>query len=136
MSGALWGALTPPSSSIEDSLAREVRLAWLTDAVACLYFAWLFGSHWRNVGTFAQMYDGLGAELPLPTRFLVAHGAWFFPLLLVVFAGAALGKERVFSDKRLSVMVTFLLTIVAQFVAQVLVTAYYLPLFDQIQKLS
>jgi type II secretory pathway component PulF len=115
---------------------REARLAWITDAAACAYFAWLFGFHWRNVGAFGQMYEGLGAELPLLTRFVVGQGTWLFPLLFAVFAGAAVGKERLIADKRFSVMVTFLLTIVAQFVAQALVTAYYLPLFDLIGKLS
>jgi len=104
--------------------------------VACAYFAWLFGFHWRSVGAFRQMYEGLGAELPLPTRFVVNQRAWFFPLLFAIFAGAAIGKERLIADKRLSVMVTFLLTIVGQFVAQALVTAYYVPLFDLIRKLG
>lgn len=118
------------------SPAAEARLAWITDAVACAYFAWLFGFHWRNAGTFGQMYEGLGAELPLATQIVVRHGAWLFPLLFVVFAGATLVKERFMADKRLSVMVTFLLTIVGQFVGQALVTAYYLPMLDLIGKLG
>lgn len=128
--------LTPVSSSANNQQDREARLAWIIDAVACAYFAWLFGVHWRNVGVFGQMYEGLGAELPLPTRFIVNQGMWFFPLLFALFAGATLGKERLIADKRISVMVTFLLTIVGQFVAHGLVTVYYLPLFDLIRKLS
>jgi hypothetical protein len=116
---------------------REARLAWVTDAVACAYFAWLFGYHWRNAGTFGQMYEGLGvAQLPLATRIVVHQGVWLFPLLFVVFAGATLAKERFMADKRLSTMVTFLLTIVAQFVAQAAVSAYYLPMFDLIGTLG
>jgi hypothetical protein len=116
---------------------HEVRLAWITDAVACAYFAWLFGSHWRNAGTFGQMYEGLGvARLPLSTRIVVEQAGWLFPVLFVVFAGTTLVKERFIADKRLSTMVTFLLTIVGQFVAQAAVTAYYLPMFDLIGKLS
>jgi hypothetical protein len=136
IAGASLEPLIPASSSADKQQAREARLAWITDAIACAYFAWLFGLHWRNVGVFAQMYEGLGAEIPLPTRFVINQGVWFFPLLFAVFAGAALGKERLIADKRLSVMVTFLLTIVGQFVAHGLVTVYYLPLFDLIRKLS
>lgn len=115
----------------------EARLAWITDAVACAYFAWLFGFHWRNAGTFGQMYEGLGvAQLPLSTRIVVEQGGWLFPVLFVVFAGGTLVKERFIADKRLSTMVTFLLTIVGQFVAQAAVAAYYLPMFDLMGKLS
>ncbi len=121
-------------------MANEAKservVAWVADGVACLYFAWLFGMHWRNVGVFAAMFEGLGAELPLPTRFVIGHSPWLFPSLFLLFSGAVAGKEPFMRDKRLSVMLTFLATLIAQFVSAVIVEAYYLPLRNLIGKLS
>jgi len=42
---------------------------------------------WKVIPTFASMFTGLGAELPLPTRFVIALSQWFVRLLpfLIVF---------------------------------------------------
>jgi type IV pilus assembly protein PilC len=42
---------------------------------------------WKVIPTFASMFAGLGAELPLPTRFVIALSEWFVRLLpfLIVF---------------------------------------------------
>jgi type IV pilus assembly protein PilC len=43
---------------------------------------------WKVIPTFAAMFEGLGAQLPLPTRIVIAMSQWFVRLLpfLVVFA--------------------------------------------------
>ena len=43
---------------------------------------------WKVIPTFAAMFEGLGAELPLPTRIVIALSNWFVRLLpfMVVFA--------------------------------------------------
>jgi type IV pilus assembly protein PilC len=52
---------------------------------------------WKVIPTFASMFEGLGATLPLPTRIVIAMSNWFVRLLpfLVVFLVAA-----VFAFKR------------------------------------
>src|SRR6266542_80859 len=42
---------------------------------------------WKVIPTFAAMFTGLGAELPLPPRFVIALSQWFVRLLpfLIVF---------------------------------------------------
>jgi type IV pilus assembly protein PilC len=42
---------------------------------------------WKVIPTFAAMFEGLGAQLPLPTRIVIAMSNWFVRLLpfLVVF---------------------------------------------------
>jgi type IV pilus assembly protein PilC len=42
---------------------------------------------WKVIPTFAAMFEGLGAELPLPTRIVIAMSNWFVRLLpfMVVF---------------------------------------------------
>jgi type IV pilus assembly protein PilC len=43
---------------------------------------------WKVIPTFAAMFEGLGAQLPLPTRIVIAMSNWFVRLLpfMVVFA--------------------------------------------------
>jgi type IV pilus assembly protein PilC len=43
---------------------------------------------WKVIPTFAAMFEGLGAQLPLPTRIVIAMSNWFVRLLpfLVLFA--------------------------------------------------
>jgi type IV pilus assembly protein PilC len=42
---------------------------------------------WKVIPTFASMFEGLGAQLPLPTRIVVAMSNWFIRLLpFMVFA--------------------------------------------------
>jgi type IV pilus assembly protein PilC len=52
---------------------------------------------WKVLPTFAAMFEGLGAQLPLPTRIVIAMSNWFVRLLpfLVVFivAGVFLFKR-------------------------------------------
>jgi type IV pilus assembly protein PilC len=52
---------------------------------------------WKVIPTFAAMFEGLGAELPLPTRIVIAMSNWFVRLLpfMVVFgiAGTFLFKK-------------------------------------------
>src|SRR5688572_18743785 len=42
---------------------------------------------WKVIPTFAAMFEGLGAQLPLPTRIVIAMSNWFVRLLpfMVVF---------------------------------------------------
>src|SRR6187455_1641935 len=43
---------------------------------------------WKVIPTFAAMFEGLGAQLPLPTRIVISMSNWFVRLLpfLVLFA--------------------------------------------------
>ena len=91
---------------------------------------------WRSTGHFAQMFKGLGADLPPSTAFLVHHGGWFYPLVFGFLVLLVFGKEFVIRDKRVSTMITFVLAIVGQFAAHWMTTVYYLPLFKLIGKLS
>lgn len=115
---------------------REQILAWLTTGVAGLYCVWAGTVLWRSSGAFGAMFEGLGAELPTPTRIVVEHGYWIYPL---VFGGVAVGlvvKERLVTDKRLSTIITCLTAILVQWLAQWFIHLHYLPLFDIIKKLS
>jgi type IV pilus assembly protein PilC len=45
---------------------------------------------WKVIPTFAAMFAGLGAELPLPTRFVIALSQWFVRLLPFLIIGGVL----------------------------------------------
>jgi type IV pilus assembly protein PilC len=45
---------------------------------------------WKVIPTFASMFAGLGAELPLPTRFVIALSQWFVRLLPFLVIGGVL----------------------------------------------
>ena len=46
---------------------------------------------WKVIPTFAAMFEGLGAQLPLPTRIVIAMSNWFVRLLpFMVVGGIAL----------------------------------------------
>jgi type IV pilus assembly protein PilC len=46
---------------------------------------------WKVIPTFASMFAGLNAELPLPTRFVIGLSNWFVRLLPFLVIGAVLG---------------------------------------------
>jgi hypothetical protein len=91
---------------------------------------------WRSTGVFVAMFEGLGSELPLATRILVDHRSWIYPGCFGGVVALMIAKELMVRDKRLSTMLTFLMTIATQFLGHWMTTVYYLPLFDLIKKLS
>jgi type IV pilus assembly protein PilC len=55
---------------------------------------------WKVIPTFAAMFEGLGAELPLPTRIVIAMSNWLVRLLpfLVVFGfGATVAFKKYYA---------------------------------------
>ena len=52
---------------------------------------------WKVIPTFAAMFEGLGAQLPLPTRIVIAMSNWFvrlLPFLVLGLVGGALLLRR------------------------------------------
>jgi hypothetical protein len=115
---------------------REEILAWAGSILAVLHFAWRAATFFRLTTTFSAMFEGLGAELPLMTRLAVEHRIPVLSLAFGLPSLIVLGKEFVIQDKRTSLMLTMLIVIIVLFISDLLVTAYYLPLFDLIGKLS
>src|SRR5262249_51699107 len=58
---------------------------------------------WKVIPTFAALFSGLGAELPLPTRIVIALSdnlVRFFPFVLVVGGAAAYGFRSYYSTDK------------------------------------
>lgn len=115
---------------------REAVLAWAGTIVALLYFAWRGATLFDVSKPFRTMFEGLGAELPTATGLAVEHRVWVHLIVFGLPAIIVLGKEFVVRDKRTSLMITMLVVIVFLLLSDMLVTAYYLPLFDMLDKLG
>jgi type IV pilus assembly protein PilC len=58
---------------------------------------------WKVIPTFASLFSGLGAELPLPTRVVIAASdnlVRFFPFLLVLGGAAVYGFRQYYSSDK------------------------------------
>jgi type IV pilus assembly protein PilC len=52
---------------------------------------------WKVIPTFAALFAGLGAQLPLPTRIVIAMSNWFVRLVPFLIVGTAIG---IYATKR------------------------------------
>jgi type IV pilus assembly protein PilC len=55
---------------------------------------------WKVIPTFASMFEGLGAQLPLPTRIVIAMSNWFvrlLPFLVIAIVVAVIAFKRYYA---------------------------------------
>ena len=58
---------------------------------------------WKVIPTFASLFAGLGAELPLPTRIVIALSnnlVRFMPFLIVLFVGGSYALRRYYATEK------------------------------------
>src|SRR5438105_4981189 len=96
---------------------------------------------WKVIPTFASLFSGLGADLPLPTRIVIALSdnlVRFFPFLLVGGGAAAYGFKSYYAtdNGRRTIDLVSLKMPVLGIVVGGIVIAMYLPIFDLISKLT
>jgi type II secretory pathway component PulF len=94
-----------------------------------------FGS-FQGTPIFRDLYKGLGVDLPLPTKFLLANYAWLYPLF---FGGAAIlliVDEFVVREARRRLTATKIIFLASVSSLAVVMFILYLPLFDLILKLN
>jgi hypothetical protein len=128
-------ALQGGSLGVRGSRAETV-LAWVVNSLGCVYCAWVGLTLSWHSGSFHMMFEGLGVELPTATRLLVAHGTILLPAMFGALILLLVVKEALLKDKRVSAILTCLITLVAQIAAHTIITVYYLPLFELTRKLS
>ncbi len=121
----------------ENQPSRGERVAcWIGNAIAIAYLAWLAAAlSWINP-KYAGMYESMAVQLPRATAFVIGHATWLYPSLFGILAAAVLGKDLLFRDKRLSVVIAFVITIAAQFIAHAFMLLYFLPMFGLMDQLS
>ena len=119
-----------------DRERRERWIAWAACSFGCVYCLWMGLQLWRGTGTFGAIFEGLGAELPAPTRILVSYRSWIYPGCFGGFVAILVAKELVLTDKRLTAILTMLITLGAQFLGNWMMVAYYRPLLDLVRKVG
>ncbi len=102
-------------------------------AFLCLILAFVST---RFVQPFATLFDGLGVEVPWPTRFLIATHSWLLPTYFVVLAALTFAKELWSNDFRLKRLISVRIFLAAIVMAAVVVFVLYLPLLSLASKLS
>jgi hypothetical protein len=111
-------------------------LAWMLTVLvsaACLN-AWyaLFGA----TSIYQNLFKGLGVELPLATKILLATYVWLYPIL---FGGAAIllfGKEFIIRETRSRLAATGIVFLFAAASIGLVQYVLYLPPLDLIRKLG
>ncbi len=121
--------------SNEQSARRESTLGWGATVIACIYCGWLAITLWRHAAAFGAIFRSLNFDLSSGLRFVVEHG-WIYPVLFGALALFAVVKEWIMRDKRLSVMISFLVMILAQWVAAVVSELYQQPLLEMMRRVQ
>ena len=110
--------------------------SWLATAIVALFCVLTGLSLARAIPTFATMFQGLGVELPLPTRVLLDTYKWFIPLLFVALAVFVIWKEFSLREIRYRVVVTITVFLASLTAPGLVVFILYQPLFVLMKKLS
>jgi hypothetical protein len=119
----------------DKSAGKELAFAWAATAITCLYCAWLAVTLWRHASAFGAIFRGLGYELSNATRFVVEH-VWIYPVLFGILALFAVVKEWIVRDKRISVMLSFLVMMLGHWAADAVTVLYQQPLLEILRRIQ
>jgi hypothetical protein len=114
---------------------REKMLAWFASGLSCLYFAWSYVSLARYTKVFVNYFGYLGVEPPALTRFVIASHFWLYPALFFGAGAFVIAKEFIIHDKRISLLMTLVVALVAILAVDWIKNVFTLPLLDLVQKL-
>jgi len=132
---ALMQALIVPVYGERESSANS-RVPWLYAVALCLYYLFAYYGLVRATPIFSQMLNGIGVELPLPTRLLMMTYWWVFPIVFIGGVIVTIAKQIVPFNKRHLRAANALLIFVGVVFPSVVVLTWYLPLFVLIHRLS
>jgi hypothetical protein len=107
---------------------------WLT-VCCCIYFAILCSSYFTFVPIFAELFKGLGVNLPFPTNLLMATYRWSLPLFYLFASGVAVVKQFVPLQGLRAWLANSTLILAGILMLPLIVLCMYLPLFVLIHKL-
>jgi hypothetical protein len=107
---------------------------WLTVS-CCIYFVILCRSYFIFVPIFAELFKGLGVDLPFPTNLLIATYRWSLPLFYIFASGVAVLKQFVPLQGVRAWLANFTLIFAGILMLPLTVLCMYLPLFVLIYKL-
>jgi hypothetical protein len=123
-----------PIVGVKDGPERVRSFWWLTVS-CCIYFAILCRSCFIFVPIFAEMFKGLGVDLPFPSNLLMATYWWSLPLFYLLASGVAVLKQFVPLQGVRSWVANLTLIFAGILMLPLIVLCMYLPLFVLIHKL-
>ena len=128
----------PEKTSDRGPVARstlpEILLAWLATLASCAYLYWAYTVMVRHTAAFEEALGPVAAELPGATRFLLAHRVWLYPAVFGTTGLLLVAKELVLRNKRLTLVLTFAVALVALFVVDSYRTLLFSPLLEMASK--
>jgi hypothetical protein len=111
-------------------------LSWLATGIVALFCVMTGLYLVRAIPIFATMFQGLGVELPLSTRLLLATYYWVLPVLFVALAVFVVWKEISLRELRYRIIVTITVFLAALGAPGLVMLVLYQPLFTLIKKLG
>ena len=124
------------ASRAQVTVGSEGKLAWATDFVALSYFAWSYLSLARHTEALRGAIEGLGAEIPGPTAFVLSHHGWLYPTVFVGAGILVVAKEAWLRDKRLSAGLTFAIALLVLWTSDYFKAVLFYPMLGLISKLA
>ena len=114
------------TSSLSDRV--EHSLSWVAAVLCAHYIVWgCYQVRWQ-VPALAQLYAGLGGELPFYTRLVIALSNHIFPIGLLLIL-LVIGKELLIRNTIIRLEITFIMFLSAAWLFDFSVTAMLGPAF-------
>ena len=111
------------------------RVPWPHAMAFCLYFVLAYGGFATAIPIFAKLFQGLGIELPLLTRFFIATYWWLLPTFFLGAAALTIVRQFALLDGLRLRLTNLILIFVGTILVPLIIIAVYVPLFDLIWKL-
>jgi hypothetical protein len=124
-----------PIVAVKDGPERFRSPWWLT-VICCIYFVILCRSCLIFVPIFAELFKGLGVDLPFPTNLLMTTYRWSLPLFYLFASGVAVVKQFAPLQGVRSWLANFTLIFAGILMPPLVAFCMYLPLFVLIYKLG
>jgi hypothetical protein len=116
------------------STLPEAVLAWMATLLSCAYLYWAYTTLASGTTALESALGPREAQLPGPTRFVLDHHVWLYPVVLGSTALLLVAKEIVLRSKRLTLALTLSIALVSLFVADSFKTLLLAPLVEILAK--
>ena len=116
--------------------SANARAPWWLTVACCIYFAILCRGLFIFIPIFAQLFVGLGVDLPFPTNILMVTYRWSLPLFYLSASTIAVVKQFVALQGIRLRLADFTLIFAGILVPPLVVFCMYLPLFVLIHRLQ
>lgn len=112
------------------------RVPWPFAIACCVYYLLAYRGLAAAAPIFAKLFEGLGVEIPFPTRLMMNAYWWIFPVIFLGAVTLTIVKQfRPLEKLRLRIANLFLIFAGVVF-PMLAVLGFYLPLFVLIWRLK